>query len=291
MTIRELERPVWKGRQPVAMVVTDLDGTLLRSDRTLGREDRQALEDLGAEGVVRVAATGRSPFSLRRALDGTEPLDFAVVSSGAGVLEFRSGRLLRAAELAPAVVDTVAGILEREGLGFMVHHPLPENHRFAYHCGNSVEPDFQRRLELYAGYCHPLEGPCGAASQLLAIVPAGDGEGRAAHLRRLLPGLSVIRATSPLDHASTWLEVFPPRVSKSEATSWLAGALGILPRNVLALGNDYNDLDLLEWAGTSAVVANAPEDLLARFPVVPGNDEAGFARAVRMWMENPGLGS
>ena len=65
----------------------------------------------------------------------------------------------------------------------------------------------------------------------------------------LLPDLTVIRTTSPLDHRSTWIEVFPREVSKSQAAAWLAARHGIRRGDVCAVGNDYNDRDLLEPRG------------------------------------------
>ena len=52
----------------------------------------------------------------------------------------------------------------------------------------------------------------------------------------------------------------------------------------LSIGNDYNDLDLLEWAASSFVVENAPDDLKDRFPVVASHNESGVAEAVQRWL-------
>jgi hydroxymethylpyrimidine pyrophosphatase-like HAD family hydrolase len=51
----------------------------------------------------------------------------------------------------------------------------------------------------------------------------------------------------------------------------------------LAVGNDYNDLDLLEWAGTSRLAAGAPPELSARFPLAASADDSDFAEAVVAW--------
>jgi hydroxymethylpyrimidine pyrophosphatase-like HAD family hydrolase len=53
----------------------------------------------------------------------------------------------------------------------------------------------------------------------------------------------------------------------------------------LAVGNDYNDLELLDWADHAFVVANAPAELCARYALVASNDEAGFSEAVRIALE------
>jgi hydroxymethylpyrimidine pyrophosphatase-like HAD family hydrolase len=103
----------------------------------------------------------------------------------------------------------------------------------------------------------------------------------------VLPGYTVLRSSSPLGSGATWVEIFPSIVSKSQAAAWLAGRVGLTARDVLCVGNDYNDEDLLEWGGTSFVVANSPADLRARFTTVASSDQGGLAEAVARWL--PGL--
>ena len=93
--------------------------------------------------------------------------------------------------------------------------------------------------------------------------------------------MHVVRTTSPLDHASTWIELFPIGVSKAHAADWIRTRHGIGRTRTIAVGNDYNDLDMLEWADRACVVSNAPVSMRARFEVVRSNDEGGFTDAVR----------
>ena len=53
----------------------------------------------------------------------------------------------------------------------------------------------------------------------------------------------------------------------------------------MAVGNDYNDLDLLRWAARSFVVKDSPIELLSLFPVVQSGDESDFSEAVALWQE------
>ena len=92
-------------------------------------------------------------------------------------------------------------------------------------------------------------------------------------------GLTVL-TTSPLDHRSRWIEIFPPAASKSLAAEWLRTRHGVDHDEVVAVGNDYNDRDLLEWARHAYVVANAAPSLRARYAVVASNDDEGFAEAM-----------
>ena len=50
------------------------------------------------------------------------------------------------------------------------------------------------------------------------------------------------------------------------------------------MGNDYNDLDLLEWSAVSYVVKNAPADIRSRFANVASNNDGGVAEAAGYWI-------
>lgn len=171
----------------------------------------------------------------------------------------------------------------------MVHEPVPDNHRFVYHEAASPATDFRRRCELYQGFCRewqPGEGFRQGASQFVVIMPPDLG--RFETLAQAAAGLSVVRTTSPLDGVSLWLEIFASGTNKSGAAALLAARLGIGPESTYALGNDFNDVDLLDWAEHACVTANAPAELRARFRVVRAHDAAGFADAVRSWGLLPG---
>lgn len=274
------------------LFVTDLDGTLLRSDRTLAAADAAALARLAARGVVRAVATGRSLFSFRTLpLAATLPVDFIIFSSGAGVVEQPGGRLLRGVSLEPEELEAAFAVLTRLPLDVMVHRAVPESHRFGYRVRQPPHEDFERRLALYRDAAFPLEDPpaeFGPASQLVAIADGAAGESILEEVRRRLPHLTVIRTTSPLDGRSLWIEVFPAAVSKGKTAGWLAARLGIAAERTLAVGNDYNDIDLLEWAAAPFVTANAPAPLRRRFPAVAANDDGGVAEAVTRWLAGGG---
>ncbi len=171
---------------------------------------------------------------------------------------------------------------------FMVHSPVPDNHHFEFH-GNRLEnSDFSIRCERYGDSCSPMDPKnpgVKRASQFLVIArPDEEPERFHLALQEAFPALSVIRTTSPLDHCSCWIELFPPEVSKAKAAAWLCQRLGIERELSLAVGNDYNDLDLLEWCHRCAVVGNAPLELRRSFRVVSDNNSDGFSEAVDRWV-------
>jgi hydroxymethylpyrimidine pyrophosphatase-like HAD family hydrolase len=100
-------------------------------------------------------------------------------------------------------------------------------------------------------------------------------------IKKDLSDFSVIHATSPLDHKSSWIEIFHKGVSKSNAASWLVKKLGLSRQNVISIGNDFNDQDLLAWSGKGFVVDNAPARLRKIFKTVPSNNLCGVSEAAQ----------
>ena len=268
---------------PPHLVVTDLDGTLLDSASRLGGANRRALEALGRNGTVRAVATGRSLYSARKVMHDDFPIDYLVFSGGVGIVSWADGRLLRSRAMDPPIVSRLVERLRSLALDFMVHHAAPETHCFHFVRSSDHNADFERRIERYDGFSQGWHDDLAGeieVSQLLAIEPPGT----ASHLdllAREFEEVNVVRTTSPLDHASTWIELFPAGVSKAHASDWLRVRHAIDPARTIAVGNDYNDLDMLEWAGRACVVSNAPPSMRARFDVVRANHDDGFTDAVR----------
>ena len=265
------------------LVVTDLDGTLLDSASRLSDANRRALETLGRNGAVRAVATGRSLYSARLVMHEDFPVDYLAFSSGAGVVSWEDGRLLRSLAMEPAIVSRLVARLRSLALDFMVHHAAPETHCFRFFRSSVHNADFERRIERYDRYSQRWRDDVSTeieVSQLLVVEPPGT----ASHLdllAREFEEVHVVRTTSPLDHASTWIELFPAGVSKAHASDWLRERHAIEPARTIAVGNDYNDLDMLEWADRACVVSNAPPSMRARFDVVRANHDDGFTDAVR----------
>jgi hydroxymethylpyrimidine pyrophosphatase-like HAD family hydrolase len=277
------------------MVVTDLDGTLFQRQQQVSPENLQTLRRLGEDGVLRVIATGRHLFSARKVLSPEFPIDFLIFSTGAGIMDWPAQRLVRSVTMGLKDLRRAFGSLRQRGLDFMVHRPLPDNHYFVYYRSGRENPDFQARLAVYRQFATPGKDgvlPMRRASQFLAVEPDVGvqesvrdlpGPSLLRSLRRDLQGLNVVRTTSPLDGRSRWIEVFPSKVSKSLAAAWLAGSLGVDRRMVLGVGNDFNDLDLLEWAPHGFLVGGAAPELLERFPQVSRGGDDDFSEVVALW--------
>jgi len=252
------------------MLVCDLDGTLLMRDNPFDSRDVQKLHELGATGVVRTIATGRALATAKKVIPAEFPIDYLIFSSGAGILDWRSQVLLVSHVLQADEAQHAVRVFLAHDLDFMIHAPIPRQHIFHFHRTGKRNLDFERRLTRYAADGRVFEQAVAnnPASQLLAVSPSGDPAEPFETLRRELPELSVIRATSPLDGHSMWIEAFARSVSKSQASAWIAHIHRIAPEDTWAIGNDYNDWDLLRWAGCGVVVLDAPEAMREEFMTV-----------------------
>ncbi|MBN1699155.1 MAG: HAD family phosphatase [Spirochaetales bacterium] len=282
--------PPYPADAPLAMIITDLDGTLLNKERKCAPDDYETLTVLEKRGIIRVIATGRNFYSLCKVIKPPFPVDYVIFSSGAGVWHLGDNAIIRKISFDKDEVEKAASTFTSLNLDFFIHHPIPENHFFTYYGMTNDNPDFNRRISNYREFAEAGDpgniASCRAA-QLLAIIPTPDNETCRRiymNVKARLPDFTVIRTTSPLDGASCWIEVFPGHVSKGKTAQWLCLKTGIKRENVCALGNDYNDTDLLAWAGRSFVVGNAADELKRQFPQVLSHNECGFSDAVSKWL-------
>ncbi|PKP37532.1 MAG: hypothetical protein CVT98_05985, partial [Bacteroidetes bacterium HGW-Bacteroidetes-15] len=182
-------------------------------------------------------------------------------------------------------VQSVVNELISHNVDFMVHEAIPANHRFLYHDSGKNNPDFHRRIEVYRQFCQPfIPGVIydESVTQILAVLPHDVVWFE--NLKKRFPALKVIRATSPLDGHSIWMEIFRRDVSKAYGVNWLCTNLNIDKENVITLGNDFNDLDMLCSFKNSFVVENSPEELRKQFKTVKSNDNSGFTDLVERYV-------
>lgn len=276
-------------QRPLHFFVTDFDGTLLTDGKTIHPKDLETLHRLQEKKIVTAIATGRSLYSFRRALDqmGMDqdqlPVDYLIFSTGAGIMDLLNDRILLSHAIPQKDVLKVTACFDTLEFDYMVHKAIPDTPYFLFKSHGRENLDFQERIRLYPSFGQPLGGEIplfSMATQVLAIVPNGIDRNQVTDIRSSLEDFSVIHATSPLDHSSAWIEVFHKQVSKSASVSWLAQLLRIQRNQVVSVGNDYNDQDLLEWSGQGFLVENGPSDMKQDFELVTSNNNCGVSESV-----------
>lgn len=268
------------------IIYCDLDGTLIARGGKLSENNLNMLAKLQEAGVLTVLATGRNLYSLKKVVDSEQLWNYIVFSTGAGIVNWQSKEILQKRSLNNEQVQEITELLWKEQVDTMIQEEVPENHYFTYRSFSEEENcqnDFFYRLKLYRNFAEPW-GRAGwqkkKASQLIAVLQENDE--RYEKLCEKLQKYSVIRATSPLDGRSIWLEIFAPGVSKAGAAEWLQNYKNS-SAETYALGNDHNDFDLLLWAENSLIAKDSPIELKEKFTILNAEPEEFLQKAANYW--------
>ena len=269
----------------VRLVATDLDGTFLKDDKSISRRNLDALYRLGEKQVVRVIATGRNLRKVNEVIPENVPFDFIIFSSGAGVFDRQKQQHIYRQNISRETANALIRYFCREKLNFHAFWPVPDNHHLWFHRGGEACPEFERYFEFHNSYAHPLPASGQVETELcqfLVVIP-GDEE-QFVRLKTTIEEqhaeVRVIRCTSPLNTGYIWLEIFHRSVSKGNGVLHLCSLLNIHPDQTVGIGNDYNDIDLLQVTHHAFLTGNAPEALKPVFGLLPTNEEDAFALAI-----------
>ena len=269
----------------IRLVATDLDGTFLRNDKTISPSNLNTLKKLGNLGIIRVAATGRNMHKVKEVIPDYVPFDYIVYSSGAGIFNCLDNKHIYTRNLPMEIAQLLIGYFLSEDLNFHAFWPAPENHFLWYHRGSEPCEEFERYFSYHNSVAFPLPESANINTdlcQFLVVIPGEEQKFEAMknRIEALSAEIRVIRCSSPLNTGYIWIEVFHRSVSKGNGVLFLCNMLGILPENTLGIGNDYNDIDLLEFTGHSFLTDNAPEELKKNFRLLPANEDDAFSHVV-----------
>jgi hydroxymethylpyrimidine pyrophosphatase-like HAD family hydrolase len=256
------------------LVATDLDGTIVRSDDTVGEYTHAVLERVRATGIPVVGVTGRGPRLLALTRRDVPEADYLVLAQGGTVIDLtdRARPVRMRAETVPGVaVQSLLESLEAVTgpLSILVEaldapdSPLWGEPNPAWRYPDAIE----RRSRADA-----LAGP---VLKVFAFSPDHSADRLLAIARELVPADGVTVTQAGLGY----IEICPPGVTKATGLAVVAACLGVSPEEVLVFGDMPNDLPMFAWAGFGRVaVANAhPEVLAAADEVALGNDAEGVA--------------
>jgi hydroxymethylpyrimidine pyrophosphatase-like HAD family hydrolase len=252
----------------------DFDGTLKPLENPVSGEDKRALQILGDRGLTRVIATGRTIKTFMKDWEPAIAIDYLISSTGLGISKFNldgPAELLVSRSFDPETAAAAIDLAKEVNLGFFLSFPPPETHVFYYSRPEKDEPScFTVRLTQYEMYGSPYRGERDfpLAQVLIMGTPQTIAKLRS-RFDALVPPVSTVISTSPYGDGAHWLEIYPPQVSKGHAAAKLASLLGLDNTQAVALGNDFNDRELLDWAGISYISSQAPLELKSLYRPMP----------------------
>ncbi|HEV7645362.1 MAG TPA: Cof-type HAD-IIB family hydrolase [Pyrinomonadaceae bacterium] len=279
----------------IKLLALDLDGTVLNSRGEVSQRNLKALRDAEGNGVYVTIATGRRfldarPIAFKLGLNAPIITHNGTLIKHAETLETVSVRLI-----APETVLEILAVGRKFGADPMMSCD-PDSKGTLYY--DRVSDD-NFPLQKYLDWSRRLHGE-GVDSSIVhtpsleKIAPdvktihisfSGHCEPMS-HLQMMLStGLgskAKVLATVYPQADFTLLDVLPPEASKGFGLCNLAQSLGLGPENVMAMGDNFNDLEMLEYAGTPVIMGNAAPELLQneKYAQTLSNDEDGVALAI-----------
>ncbi|HEV2462294.1 MAG TPA: Cof-type HAD-IIB family hydrolase [Acidobacteriaceae bacterium] len=282
------------------LIAIDIDGTLLPSAGTLiSARNRRALREAEAAGIQVVIATGRRQAYAAPLLHpvGLSPETVLITSNGT-IIRTLGGRPIdrfflpveTARALCPELRrfgGTTVFTFDREGPGELVIESYDQLHSRIAAWVEANRPWIAEIAPLERAFDSdepPVQGMvCGTVSHMREAEKwLTSGE--------LSRKIEVHRTEYPVRDL-TILDILPPGCSKGVALRRLAQSLAVEPADIMAIGDNFNDLEMLEFAGNPVVMANAAPDLvhLARkrgWRIAPVNDDDGVAHILESLLES-----
>lgn len=260
---------------PPAMVVSDMDGTLLGLDGQVSARNAAALKRAEKAGARVVIATGRPLTSLTPVVDaGFDGL--AVCMNGAVVYHIGNHQVHSAIVLEPTVMQEVVADLEQLPFGFGLAVDRITGADEEFWAEHTYHHPWADRSYFRTDRTDLLTEP--AAKLLVAFAEQSDEIFDAAH------SVGRERVSMTYSAGDGLLEVGAAGVSKGAALKELAASWGIDRRDVVAFGDMPNDLDMLAWAGRSVAMGNALGEVAAvASEVGPDHDDDGVAQVLERW--------
>lgn len=288
---------------PIKLVAIDIDGTLLPSAGTeISARNQRALLEAEAAGIELVIATGRrqsytTPLILPV---GLKPDTVLITSNGTVTRTIEGERMDRftlpvgtARELCPMLRQfggTTVFTFDREGPGELVLESIEQLHG---RISAWVEAN-----RLWIEEVQPLERAFDSGEAPVQGMVCGT----VAAMQQAQTWLSASKISSRIEmHRTeyprrdlTIVDILPPGCSKGVALDRLARKRGIDRRSIMAIGDNFNDLEMLRTAGEPVVMANGAPDMVAMaeqmgWRIAPSNDEDGVGQVLESVLESLGV--
>ena len=258
----------------VKLVLSDVDGTLVTSDKALTQASIDAVAALGAAGIGFAVTSGRPPRGMAMLV---EPLAISTPIGGfnGGLVVDTSMQVLRKHCIPSRIVPSVIETLLAQDLSVWCYQGID------WYVLDHDGPHVARETSTCQFDPIVLDGFDRLADDVVKVVGVSDDHD------------AVARATSAMrdefgDTVSAtpsqpyYLDVTHPDANKGEVVTYLSSALGIAIEQIATIGDMPNDVLMFAHAGLSIAMGNAdPQVQRAARRVTLSNDEDGFAHAIR----------
>lgn len=274
-------------RTDIKLVAIDMDGTTLQTDGGISVRTIDTIRKALAAGIHVVPATGRPLSEVPDEILSLPDMRYAIVSNGASVMELESGLEMYADQIPLPTAKELYAILFAENIAFEVYSEgvsfsderfMNENLRFFGALGSNFTWMVERMR-----FVHDLpayfEKSNRSVEKIYVHYIEKDVRDQLARKLHNLPSIGAIFS----DHLN--MEINSATANKGAALRELCLRLGLLPQQVMAIGDGINDLPMFEFAGLSVAMGNsvASAKQMASYVTV-SNQEDGVSVAMSKFL-------
>lgn len=264
----------------IALLVSDIDGTLVTRDKRLTDRTREAVRRLGERGIGFTVVSSRPPMGLRHLvaeLDLTMP--FGAFNGGAILAPDFS--VVEQHFIPEEAARLSVAFLEEQGIAAWVF----ADDRWLITDPQGDHVDHERRTIRSEPTVVPDFG--GALARVGKIVGASDDHDRLARCEAELRGRLGGSAVAARSQAY-YLDVTPPGIDKGSFVRAISRLSGLPLARIAVIGDMDNDIPMLEVGGLSIAMANATETVRSHANrVTASNEEDGVAVAIDSFILSP----
>lgn len=271
---------------PIRLIAMDIDGTLLDSRHELPAANREAIVEAHGRGIEVMLVTGRR-FDFAKLISEQLPCDLTLVVNNGALIKSKAGvthlRHLLPRALALEVLAATADF--RSGAAVVFDRVRERQLVFErIDWKDPVSGGYYQRNREFIAECVPLENSLDE-DPIQVMFVGSVARMRAAHLAlKSMPRVNDFSTalTEYEQRDLSILDVIERGCSKGAALAEWARRRGIRREEIMAIGDNWNDRDMLEFAGLPVLMGNCAAELKALgWAVTLSNDEAGVAAAIR----------
>lgn len=251
------------------LLLFDLDGTLLRSDKTISKRTRAALQSCREKGIMIGVSTSRGEYNSLSFIEELQP--DVLIASGGALVKYEGKYIYKAEFSAEETRQMISAARKICGADCNLTVDTIDGHFRNYKLDlekqdqsweDAIDTDFQYFKDNALKMCVEIFDECQVEC-----------------LREMLTDCDCIRFSD-----GYWYKFTKKAATKEQAVMEICAACGIRPEEITAFGDDYADIGMLELCGMGISMGNAIEEVKKKADLIIGsNDEDGIAEYLEMY--------
>lgn len=282
----------------IKLVASDLDGTIIDKDNDIFEDNFNAIRDINKSNIPFVVCTGKT-YSIYKGLCSSFHASYGIFGNGTSIIDLKTGEKIYQKLLDIADVEKVIELAKKDNLHVHIYtnnhiiteellyldlrnYKLQKKHIYNNRLSFKVVPDLlkyvqRNNLEISKVVISSTNSLASVKAEIESAINVD-----VFNIKKYGEFKDRI-----IDKEYEYLDIIPKNVNKGTALEYLSNYLNIDKKEILAVGDNLNDLSLLKTAGVGIAVNNAYSELkqVANYTTKNPVEKGGFAEAVYKFMK------